>query len=150
MNVWEEHYRSRLFICQCREWFGDELGYKVWEMTNSTLDRTMPLATVIDQGIFYVHGGIPRPVLDLSVKGRRIKVILNVNKVAGINPPYEYEDDEYQQVALDCIWSDPMPDHQESSTVNMHTGYGGSLCGGGDICFEHKAVSDFLQQQGFP
>eukprot|EP00579_Thalassiosira_antarctica_P006593 CAMPEP_0201877466 /NCGR_PEP_ID=MMETSP0902-20130614/8867_1 /ASSEMBLY_ACC=CAM_ASM_000551 /TAXON_ID=420261 /ORGANISM="Thalassiosira antarctica, Strain CCMP982" /LENGTH=657 /DNA_ID=CAMNT_0048404913 /DNA_START=154 /DNA_END=2127 /DNA_ORIENTATION=+ len=148
VNGWEEHYGTRSFIYQCRERFGDELGYKVWEMTNSTFDR-MPLAAVIDQDIFCVHGGIPRPVSDSSVEGGRIKDILNVNKVAGINPPYEHEDDEYQQVASDCIWSDPASDHQESSTVNRHTGYGDSLRGGGAICFGHKAVTDFLQQQGF-
>ena len=146
VNGWEEHYGSRSFIYQCRERFGDELGYKVWEMTNSTFDR-MPLAAVIDQDIFCVHGGIPRPVQDSSVEGGRIKDILNVNKVAGINPPYEHEAEDYQQVASDCIWSDPASDHQESASVDRHTGYGDSLRGGGAICFGHKAVTNFLKQQ---
>lgn len=72
-----------------------------------------------------------------------------MNKVAGINPPYEHEDDDYQQVASDCIWSDPASDHQEKSTVDKQTGYGESLRGGGAICFGHKAVTNFLEQQGF-
>mmetsp|Transcript_29615 Transcript_29615/g.62388 ORF Transcript_29615/g.62388 Transcript_29615/m.62388 type:complete len:655 (+) Transcript_29615:376-2340(+) len=148
VNGWEEHYGARSFIYQCRERFGDELGYKVWEMTNSTFDR-MPLAAVIDQDIFCVHGGIPRPISDSSVEGGRIKDILNVNRVAGINPPYEHEDEDYQQVASDCIWSDPASEHQENSTVDRQTGYGDSLRGGGAICFGHKAVTNFLQQQGF-
>eukprot|EP00584_Thalassiosira_punctigera_P021163 CAMPEP_0172551164 /NCGR_PEP_ID=MMETSP1067-20121228/36655_1 /TAXON_ID=265564 ORGANISM="Thalassiosira punctigera, Strain Tpunct2005C2" /NCGR_SAMPLE_ID=MMETSP1067 /ASSEMBLY_ACC=CAM_ASM_000444 /LENGTH=653 /DNA_ID=CAMNT_0013338909 /DNA_START=205 /DNA_END=2166 /DNA_ORIENTATION=- len=148
VNGWEEHYGARSFIYQCRERFGDDLGYKVWETTNSTFDR-MPLAAVIDQDIFCVHGGIPRPVSDPSAEGGRIKDILNVDKVAGINPPYEHEDDDYQQVASDCIWSDPASEHQESSTVDRKTGYGDSLRGGGAICFGHKAVTNFLQQQGF-
>mmetsp|Transcript_8170 Transcript_8170/g.17708 ORF Transcript_8170/g.17708 Transcript_8170/m.17708 type:complete len:666 (+) Transcript_8170:230-2227(+) len=148
VNGWEEHYGARSFIYQCRERFGDDLGYKVWEMTNSTFDR-MPLAAVIDQDIFCVHGGIPRPVSDSSMEGGRIKDILNVNKVAGINPPYEHEDDDYQQVASDCIWSDPASEHQENSSVDRRTGYGDSLRGGGAICFGHKAVTNFLQQQGF-
>jgi hypothetical protein len=86
VNGWEEHYGTRSFIHQCRDRFGDDLGYKVWEITNSTFDR-MPLSAVIDQDIFCVHGGIPRPVSDSSIEGGRIKDILNVSKVAGINPP---------------------------------------------------------------
>lgn len=148
VNGWEEHYGARSFIYQCRERFGDDLGYKVWELTNSTFDR-MPLAAVIDQDIFCVHGGIPRPVTDSSVEGGRIKDILNVSKVAGINPPYEHEEDDYQQVASDCIWSDPASEDQENHSVDRRTGYGDSLRGGGAICFGHKAVTNFLQQQGF-
>eukprot|EP00571_Detonula_confervacea_P004615 CAMPEP_0172328968 /NCGR_PEP_ID=MMETSP1058-20130122/60631_1 /TAXON_ID=83371 /ORGANISM="Detonula confervacea, Strain CCMP 353" /LENGTH=648 /DNA_ID=CAMNT_0013046113 /DNA_START=1565 /DNA_END=3511 /DNA_ORIENTATION=+ len=148
VNGWEEHYGNRSFIYQCRERFGDEMGYKVWEMTNSTFDR-MPLAAVIDQDIFCVHGGIPRPISDSSVEGGRIKDILNVSKVAGINPPYEHEVDEYQQVASDCIWSDPASEDQENNNVDRRSGYGDSLRGGGAICFGHKAVTNFLQQQGF-
>jgi hypothetical protein len=148
VNGWEEHYGARSFIYQCRERFGDNLGYKVWELTNSTFDR-MPLAAVIDQDIFCVHGGIPRPITDSSVEGGRIRDILNVNKVAGINPPYEHEDEDYQQVASDCIWSDPASEDQENYSVDKRTGYGDSLRGGGAICFGHKAVTNFLQQQGF-
>lgn len=148
VNGWEEHYGTRSFIHQCRDRFGDDLGYKVWEITNSTFDR-MPLSAVIDQDIFCVHGGIPRPVSDSSIEGGRIKDILNVSKVAGINPPYEHEEDDYQQVASDCIWSDPASEEQEKYSVDGKTGYGDSLRGGGAICFGHKAVTNFLQQQGF-
>lgn len=148
VNGWEEHYGARSFIYQCRERFGEEVGYKVWESTNQTFDR-LPLAAVVDQDIFCVHGGIPRPISDSSVEGGRIKDILNVSKVAGINPPYEHEDDNYQQVASDCIWSDPASEEQEQYSVDKRTGYGDSLRGGGAICFGHKAVTHFLQQQGF-
>ena len=148
VNGWEEHYGSRSFIAQCRERFGDDLGYRVWEATNQTFDR-MPLSAVIDQDVFCVHGGIPRPISDETASGGRIKDILNVSKVAGINPPYEHEEDEYQQVASDCIWSDPASDEQERRGVDRESGYGESLRGGGAICFGHKAVTNFLQQQGF-
>ena len=148
VNGWEEHYGARSYIAQCRERFGEEVGYKVWESTNQTFDR-LPLAAVIDQDIFCVHGGIPRPISDSSVEGGRIKDILNVSKVAGINPPYEHENDNYQQVASDCIWSDPASEEQEQYSVDRRTGYGDSLRGGGAICFGHKAVTNFLQQQGF-
>lgn len=84
VNGWEEHYGERSFIYQCRERFGDELGYLVWEEMNQLFDR-LPLSAVIDQDIFCVHGGIPRPI---SSGKSRIQDILNVPKVAGINPPY--------------------------------------------------------------
>ena len=99
VNGWQEHYGERSFIWQCRNRFGDDLGYRLWEACNQVFDR-LPLAAVIDQDIFCVHGGIPRPVG--LANSTRIQDILTVPKVAGINPPYEHEQDEYQQVASDC------------------------------------------------
>lgn len=144
VNGWEEHYGERSFIWQCRNRFGDELGYRIWENCNAVFDR-LPLSGVIDQDIFCVHGGIPRPI---SPHTTRIQDILSVCKIAGINPPYEHEDEVYQQVASDCIWSDPASEVQENS-VDPQTGYGESLRGGGAICFGNKAVTDFLQQNNF-
>lgn len=88
VNGWEEHYGVRSFLYQCRSRFGDELGYKVWEEINSAFDR-MPLAAVIDQDIFCVHGGIPRPITELEdgSYGSRIQDILNVPTVAGMYVP---------------------------------------------------------------
>jgi Calcineurin-like phosphoesterase len=129
VNGWEEHYGERSFIYQCRARFGDDLGYRIWEQTNQVFDR-MPLAAVIDQDIFCVHGGIPRPI---GAGETRIQDILSVPKVAGINPPYEHEDDDYQQVASDCIWSDPASEEQELLSVDPDTGFGESLRGGGAI-----------------
>lgn len=145
VNGWEEHYGERSFIWQCRNRFGDTNGYHVWEACNQVFDR-LPLAGVVDQDIFCVHGGIPRPIARGTT---RIQDILNVPNVAGINPPYEHENDAYQQVASDCIWSDPASEEQEAYSVDPNTGFGESLRGGGAICFGNKAVTDFLQQQGF-
>ena len=52
-------------------------------------------------------------------------------------------------MASDCIWSDPASDEQERQSVDRNSGYGDSLRGGGAICFGHKAVTNFLAQQGF-
>jgi hypothetical protein len=82
VNGWEEHYAERSFIYQCRSRFGDDLGYRLWETCNQVFDR-LPLAAVIDQDIFCVHGGIPRSV---SANTTRIQDILTVSKVAGVNP----------------------------------------------------------------
>jgi diadenosine tetraphosphatase ApaH/serine/threonine PP2A family protein phosphatase len=145
VNGWEEHYGERSFIWQCRNRFGDDIGYRIWEACNQVFDR-LPLSAVVDQDIFCVHGGIPRPIARDTT---RIQDILNVPKVAGINPPYEHEDDAYQQVASDCIWSDPASEQQEMHSVDPNSGFGESLRGGGAICFGNKAVTVFLQQQGF-
>jgi len=144
VNGWEEHYGERSFIFQCRNRFGDDVGYRVWEACNQIFDR-LPLAAVIDQDVFCVHGGIPRPISNQT----RIQDMLSVPRVAGINPPYEHEDDAYQQVASDCIWSDPASEEQEMTSVDPETGFGESLRGGGAICFGNKAVTNFLKQQGF-
>mmetsp|Transcript_12169 Transcript_12169/g.28897 ORF Transcript_12169/g.28897 Transcript_12169/m.28897 type:complete len:657 (+) Transcript_12169:324-2294(+) len=153
VNGWEEHYGERSFIWQCRNRFNDNVGYRLWEACNQVFDR-LPLVAVVDQDIFCVHGGIPRPIAMGNPRYRgpvttRIQDILNVPKVAGINPPYVHEDEVYQQVASDCIWSDPASEEQEMHSVDPHTGYGESLRGGGAICFGSKAVTDFLQEQGF-
>jgi hypothetical protein len=37
VNGWEEHYGDRSFIWQCRNRFGDDLGYRVWYVI---LERT--------------------------------------------------------------------------------------------------------------
>ena len=153
VNGWEEHYGERSFIWQCRNRFDDNIGYRLWEACNQVFDR-LPLAAVVDQDIFCVHGGIPRPIAMGKPNYRgptttRIQDILNVPKVAGINPPYVHENDTYQQVASDCIWSDPASEDQELRSVDPQTGYGESLRGGGAICFGSKAVTQFLQEQGF-
>jgi hypothetical protein len=105
----------------------------------------LPLAACIDQDIFCVHGGIPRPI---SENTTRVQDILTVPKVAGINPPYEHEDDNYQQVASDCIWSDPASEDQEMSTVDPETGYGESLRGGGKWILIDECVLTFFLHLG--
>ena len=82
INGWEEHYGERSFMYQCRKRFGDSAGYRVWEACNQAFDR-MPLAGVIDQDIFCVHGGIPRPVSS-NPGATRVQDILAVPKVAGM------------------------------------------------------------------
>jgi len=139
VNGWEEHYGRRSFIFQCRDRFGDDVGYKIWETVNQVFDR-LPLAAVIDQDVFCVHGGIPRPNPNST---SRILDILSVPKIAGINPPYEHEDDFHAQISSDCIWSDPASEQQEKTTLDPKTGFGESLRGGGAICFGHKVYCKF-------
>ena len=60
VNGWIEHYGDRSFLYQCTLRFGEELGNQIWEQVNQVFDR-LPLAAVIDNEIFCVHGGFPRP-----------------------------------------------------------------------------------------
>ena len=59
VNGWKDHYHERSFLWQCESRFGPQLGLRVWDAVNTCFDR-LPLAAVIDEDIFCVHGGIPR------------------------------------------------------------------------------------------
>ena len=56
VNGWEEHYKEKSFLFQCKKRFGPYLGEMIWEECNRTFDR-LPLSAVIDQEIFCIHGG---------------------------------------------------------------------------------------------
>ncbi|CAM9679230.1 unnamed protein product [Chrysoparadoxa australica] len=140
VNGWVDHYRERSFLYQCQQRFGEVLGEEVWECCNACFDR-LPLAGVIDHDVFCVHGGIPRP---LAESRSRIQDIMQVPSIAGVCPPNEGETFESQQVASDCMWSDPARDHQEMMLDD--DGFGESQRGGGAMCFGTKAIDDFLEQ----
>lgn len=59
VNGWEQHYKDRSFLWQCKDRFGKKLGEKVWRAANAVFD-CLPLACTIDESVFCSHGGIPR------------------------------------------------------------------------------------------
>lgn len=62
--------------------------------------------------------------------------------VAAVNPCYEHETEWTQQIASDCIWSDPAQEDQEE---NMdEDGFAPSLRGGDCVCFGNQAIDNFL------
>ena len=140
VNGWEEHYAEKSFVRQCKDRFGPHIGSQVWEECNQAFDR-LALAAVIDQDIFCIHGGIPRPVEDFTSE---IQAIMAVPKVAAVMPSYEHETEWMKQVAGDCIWSDPAAD--ESYMELGADGFGESPRGGGAICFGAKAIDNFLEK----
>ena len=73
--------------------YGDELGHKLWDLTNRLFDM-LPLCAVIDGAVFCAHGGIPRSTNNLS-------------DVASL--PVEIVDPEHEcPIAWQILWSDPM------------------------------------------
>ena len=94
VNGWEEHYKEKSFLFQCKMRFGNEKGDFIWEECNKAFDR-LPLSSVIDHEIFCIHGGIPRPV---SEHRNEVQAILSVPNVASVMPAYEHESEWTKQV----------------------------------------------------
>lgn len=85
------------------------MGVRVWEAINSCFDA-MPLAAVVDDKLFCVHGGIPPAWL---LQGQEVEHG-NLNNLAGsmeaINTiPKPLPDPEIQSpLAWELMWSDPI------------------------------------------
>lgn len=145
VNGWKQHYGDRSFLWQCEHRFGEELGGAVWETVNVAFDR-LPLAALVDDEIFCVHGGIPRRPVDADPDASRIDLLDCVPPRTTINPPDPACDPSLQHMASECVWSDPALEDQESDLGD--DGFGDSLRGGGTICFGHRAIRDFLNETG--
>lgn len=152
VNGWEEHYGDRSFLWQCKHRFGDELGPVVWEGVNACFDR-LPLCAVIDEEIVCLHGGMPRrpppgprPFCADADSKTRLELLNMVPSVITINPPDNSIDADLQQMASECLWSDPAVEEQEPDL--NEEGYGESLRGGGTVCFGHAAIKGFLEETG--
>ena len=146
------HYGDRSFLWQCKHRFGDELGPVVWEGVNACFDR-LPLCAVIDDEICCVHGGMPRrpppgprPFCADADQKTRLELLDMVPHVITINPPDNSIDADLQQMASECLWSDPAVEEQEPDLND--TGFGESLRGGGTVCFGHAAIKAFLEETG--
>lgn len=140
VNGWEGHYGEKSFLYQCKLRFGKELGETVWEECNLAFDR-LPLAAVIDQNIFCIHGGIPRPIPRFR---NEIEAIEALPHILSIMPGYDFEEDWMKQIGADCIWSDPAGEAMESK-LNPD-GFGDSPRGAGVVCFGQRAINNFLKK----
>ena len=110
VNGWEEHYKEKSFLFQCKMRFGNEKGDFIWEECNKAFDR-LPLSAVIDHEIFCIHGGIPRPV---SEHRNEVQAILSVPNVASVMPAYDHESEWTKQV------TQPSPSLIHSPCINEH------------------------------
>ena len=104
----------------------------------------LPLAATIDDVIFCVHGGIPRPIDSSSAT--RIEVINRIPAPYDLSPSSPCEQPELRQVVLDLLWSDPAQNQQEAH-LDQH-GFGTGERGPGAVCYGQKAVEEFVQYNG--
>ena len=101
----------------------------------------LPMAATIDDVIFCVHGGLPRPVQGLETT--------RINFIDHIPAPYELfptlqpgESPEIKQLVTDLLWSDPAQNQQEAHLDS--NGFGEGERGPGAVCYGQKAVDEFM------
>ncbi len=142
VNSWADFYGERCLLSQCNMKYGNESGMVVWEAINTVFDR-LPLAAIIDEDIFCLHGGIPRPVNRMN----EIDLIMQIPCVASISPPYAFELPLITKVAYDCLWSDPVKPEEEGRMD--YTGFGSNPRGKSATCYGKAAVDSFLERNSF-
>lgn len=80
---------------------------KMWDRTNQVFDR-LPLAAVIDDVLFCVHGGIPRPHRDQSPRSiaqiRRIPAPFDPSRGSAQSESRESVDLEARELVSDLLW----------------------------------------------
>ncbi|XP_068748492.1 uncharacterized protein [Montipora capricornis] len=93
------------FHRECIQKFGDDLGEEVWNAINAIFDA-LPLAAIVDDKIFCVHGGIPLP----SQGDGLVSSIDNI--------PRDLSEPEAQsQLAWELMWGDPLRAEDVDSEV---------------------------------
>lgn len=144
INGLEAHYGAGCFLSQCKARFGNEEGYIIWHQINHAFDR-LPLAAVIDNDIFCVHGGLPRPI-GAEKTLESIQKIPSTALLDVLDKKY-YEENIQMSMVSDMLWGDPVPEENEPTMDSR--GFGKSLRGGVAVSFGEKAIEHFLQQHKF-
>ena len=143
VNGWESYYGNRCFLGQLKSRYGANTGKRLWQMANAVFDY-LPFAASIDDVIFCVHGGIPRP---LSATESALE---SINKIPCPTAVRVVTTDErskqIKQLSNDLLWSDPAQHEQEKRLDN--TGFGEGERGPGAICYGDKAIQNFLDANG--
>ena len=123
-----------------KERFNESLAYEIWNHVNQVFNY-LPLAATIDDVIFCVHGGIPRPFPGMQAT--------TINLIDHIPSPYELvpspqpgESQEMKQMITDLLWSDPAQNQQEAHLDR--NGFGEGERGPGAVCYGQKAVDEFM------
>ena len=112
-------------------------------MANTVFD-CLPFAATIDDVIFCVHGGIPRPLSPNETALESINSIpcptaVRVNAV-------DERAKQIKQLSNDLLWSDPAQREQEKRLDQ--TGFGEGERGPGAICYGERAIQNFLDANG--
>ncbi|XP_070573353.1 uncharacterized protein [Ptychodera flava] len=132
---------QRMFSFQreCEEKFGQTVGNQLWESVNDCFDA-MPLAAVVDDKIFCVHGGIPDAKL---YTGDCFKCIDKI--------PKPLRDPETQSpLAWELMWNDPIRSEDQSAEdlkgLEDNGGFGFNKRRGTAHVFSCTALENFLEQ----
>ncbi|GAB6030244.1 hypothetical protein CHUAL_005921 [Chamberlinius hualienensis] len=131
-NIQKDH----TFYRECLFKLGNQLGEQVWETINQCFD-TMPLAAVVDQQVFCVHGGIFSPQYGNGF----IDVIQRI--------PVPLSDPHTCPVAWELIWNDPTDEsHPLTDTTDegSNQGFYSNLKRKTAKCFSSSALESFLSR----
>lgn len=118
-------------------------GKIIWSMANAVFDY-MPFAATIDDVIFCVHGGIPRP---LSTEETALESIDKIPCPTAVRvTTTDARSKQIKQLSSDLLWSDPAQHEQEKRLDG--SGFGEGERGPGAICYGDKAIQNFLDANG--
>eukprot|EP00282_Hemiselmis_andersenii_P011499 CAMPEP_0114152628 /NCGR_PEP_ID=MMETSP0043_2-20121206/23906_1 /TAXON_ID=464988 /ORGANISM="Hemiselmis andersenii, Strain CCMP644" /LENGTH=375 /DNA_ID=CAMNT_0001247575 /DNA_START=3 /DNA_END=1126 /DNA_ORIENTATION=- len=140
---------SPCFKDSCTALFGEEIGGTVWESVNAVFD-TLPLAAVIDNSIFCVHGGIPpQTLLSPNDFGHSChSLVAELNRL-----PRDIPHPDPQQggsaLAWDLMWNDPAPSVTLPEGAVGPDGFGVNTSRGTGHMFTAEALDAFLKTYGF-
>ena len=140
---WESYYGDRCFLGQLKKKYGEETGIRLWKVANSVFD-CLPFAATIDDVIFCVHGGIPRPLSPDESALDSINMIPCPTAVRVTTA--DERSKQIKQLSNDLLWSDPAQHEQEKNLDN--SGFGEGERGPGAICYGDKAIQNFLDTTG--
>lgn len=132
------------FQTECITKFGEAVGHKVWEAVNECFD-SLPLAAVVDDRIFTVHGGIPSSTLypDSTVAKA-------INRI-----PKTLPDPEIQSpLAWELMWNDPLREGEDLSNsariqLSVKEGFVNNTRRGTASMFSSEALQRFLLMNEF-
>lgn len=122
------------FHQECVVTFGPAVGVAVWEAINQCFDA-MPLAAVIDNKVFCVHGGIPSP----KYGGGRLSSI-------GMIPCPLSQPKLHSPMAWDLMWNDPFNEVDSDVSVLDEDGFAGNGRRGTAHVFSAAALNSFLKR----
>lgn len=129
-----------LFGSECVQKFGAALGEEVWNVINAVFDA-LPLAAIVDDKIFCVHGGIPLP----SQGGGFVSSIDSI--------PSDLSEPETQsQLAWELMWGDPLrPEDVNPNVIDelkKNEGFVSNDRRGTAHLFSSDALDAFLSRNG--